>query len=710
METQSPLGTSEHPFLICRKAEYDLLRERASRAPWSDMAAEAGRVLEARRDDSTRRASRGGTGIRDVMGSAALLYVIDPDRRDVYRERIREILDAWPVFLEEVDARWNAGGNRWFATVPPSSGYFNSVLALDVIHDDLPDADLGRYEQSLEAAANWFWAEMRGWGMATFGPRAVWAAYKHEARLPEAMAQYREAVFQQMTEDGVGRNGPEYSHARLNGERTAKYGFMHVAEYTGLDPVYYKSPIMQRFYEWLFSAGCSPFHTFVTFEDSGHGRSFNTFYPQSGAWAAGRFSDLAAAYASRRVTSSKPRFPSDLLVYCIAQPLPEGKTPESRIWTNGGALFYEDDDTQDALMGALWNVDKPSHDHCDANAVYLAGYGEHLLLNSGYNGYGNDVEAFSWQYIHDTAASSNTLMVDGQNHASKGGDGVTEGLLGEGFGYACGRAERALPGAAAHERSFVFVHPGDGTSGYFLMFDEVETEGLDVNLALHPASDDVTAGRPDCEYTWNVKKRKDTDTFLTIFLATPPNDVQLKDGALAGWRESFVGTYLYATYAGGEDKRKQIVTVLFPHDETHAAGAMARISGAGYSGARVDHDAGIVDCAVACDGSEMTCGGVTLQGKAAVWREGEGADGLYFVRKGQNFRSASGMGFSSGDEISLYMKGSEGKVVSPGTAVTFYGPGVSRVRIDGAAAEPEAAGSGWVRVAVPAGTHEVSVS
>ena len=234
METQSPLGTSEHPFLICRKAEYDLLRERASRAPWSDMAAEAGRVLEARRDDSTRRASRGGTGIRDVMGSAALLYVIDPDRRDVYRERIREILDAWPVFLEEVDARWNAGGNRWFATVPPSSGYFNSVLALDVIHDDLPDADLGRYEQGLEAAANWFWAEMRGWGMATFGPRAVWAAYKHEARLPEAMAQYREAVFQQMTEDGVGRNGPEYSHARLNGERTAKYGFMHVAEYTGL--------------------------------------------------------------------------------------------------------------------------------------------------------------------------------------------------------------------------------------------------------------------------------------------------------------------------------------------------------------------------------------------------------------------------------------------------------------------------------------------
>jgi len=699
----------EHPFLICRRRDYGRLCEQATREPWRDFTDEARRVLEATREGEGTSSSRGGTRIRDVMGSAALLYVIDPDRRDAYLGRIRGVLDAWPEFLKAVDERWNAGGNRWFATVPPSSGYFNSVLALDVVHDDLADADLCRYEQSLEATANWFWARMRGWGMATFGPRAIWAAYRGEDRLPEAMAQYRDAVFQQMTEDGVGRNGPEYSHARLNGERTAKYGFMHVAEYTGLDRVYYGSPVLQKYYEWLFSAGCSPFHTFVTFGDSGHGRSFDTFYPESGSWAAGRFSDLAAAYASRRVTSSEPRFPSDLLAYCIAQPLPQGKTPGSRIWTNGGALFYEENDTQDALMGAIWNVDRPSHDHCDANAVYLAGYGEHLLLNSGYNGYGNDAEGSTWGYIHDTAESSNTLMLGGENHTSKGGDGIAEGLLGHRLGYACGRSERALPGEATHERSLVFVHPGDGASGYSVLFDEVQTCGLDVSLALHPASREVVTDTPGCQYTWNVRKRKPSDTFLTVFLATSPDDVVLREGVLAGWRESFVGTYLYATY-GGQEGARQIVTVLFPSDEAHSAGSISRISGQGFTGARVGHGDGIVDCCVASTGMEATCEGVSLQGHAAAWRQTAGAGVFYFVRREKQFRNASGVGFNSEESVSVYMRGSDGKVVSRGTAVTFHRPGVCQVYVDGAAAEPEAGGSGWVRVRIPPGTHDVNLS
>jgi hypothetical protein len=328
-----------HPFLICQKSEYDTLRERASQSPYKDFIEEAHRVVERLNYEPDTHVGARGTRIRDLMGASALLYVVDAVGRDTHRERITGILEQWPQFTADAAARWDAGGNRWTATVPPSSGFFKTVLALDVIHDDLSDTDRERYETYLQEMVEWFWETMRGWGMATFGPRAVWAAYKNEDRLEIAMQQYRDAVFDQMTRDGVGLNGPEYSHARLNGERTAKYGFLHVAEYTGLDTSFYIDFRLKWYYEWLFSAGCTPFNSFVTFGDSGHGRGFNSFYPQSGAWAASKFSTLAAEYAANRVGLAQPRYPSDLLIYCIAEPLPEKRIPQSRLWNDGGRCF-----------------------------------------------------------------------------------------------------------------------------------------------------------------------------------------------------------------------------------------------------------------------------------------------------------------------------------------------------------------------------------
>lgn len=562
----------EHPFLICRKTDYPSLRDRATEAPWSSIISQARKLLAERQYDPQQSVTARGTQIRDIAGAAALLHLIEPDD-DTNLQRIVGLLDAWPAYLEDIDRQWNAPGNRWLATVPPSSGFFNTVLALDLIHDGLSFADLDRHEKTLQAVADWFWEVDRGWAMATYGPRAIWAAYRDEARLLEALAQYRNAVFEQMTDDGVGRNGPEYSHARPNGERTAKYGFMHVAEHTGLDPVYYDSPQLARFYEWLFSAGCSPFNSYVTFADSGHGRSFASFYPQSGAWAAGRFSPLAAEYAAHRITSSAPPPPGDLLAYCIAQPLPTSRIPQSRIWSDGGALFYEQNDSQNALMGALWNVETPGHHHRDANAVYLAGYGEHLLLNSGYNGYGNDAEGFPWEYINDTAESSNTLTIGDHNHLCQGADGVTESLLTDRLDYVSARADRAFPRGVAHGNDIV-------------------------------------------------------DSALESSATTP-----------------------------------------------------------------------------------VTVDATSFHGRAAVYRQNAENLDFYFVRQGRSFSSGSHrIGFESSDPLSIYMKGTKGRIISPGATVTLYHPALSRIQIDGWEITPEETGDGWARFPIPIGTHDVSLS
>jgi hypothetical protein len=698
----------EYPFLICKKADYPSLRNRATEAPWSAIILQAHKLLTERQYDPQQSVTARGIQIRDIAGAAALLHLINPDD-DTYLQRIIELLDAWPAYLEDIDRQWNAPGNRWLATVPPSSGFFNTVLALDLIHDDLSFADLDRHEETLQAVADWFWEIDRGWAMATYGPRAVWAAYKDESRLFEALSQYRNAVFEQMTADGVGRNGPEYSHARLNGERTAKYGFMHVAEHTGLDPVYYDSPQLARFYEWLFSAACSPFNSYVTFADSGHGRAFASFYPQSGAWAAGRFSPLAAEYAAHRITSSTPPSPGDLLAYCIAQPLPAGKIPQSRIWTDGGALFYEQNDSQDALMGALWNVETPGHHHRDANAIYLAGYGEHLLLNSGYNGYGNAAEGFPWAYINDTAESSNTLTIGDQNHLCQGADGVTESLLSDRLNYVSARADRAFPDDTAHDRSFLFVHPQDGAGGYFLLCDEISTDE-DAHLFLHPASHDVTCNDPNCAYTWNVKHRKPTDTFLTLFLATPPAATQLKDGALAGWNKSFVGKYLHATYAGDPDKR--LLTLLFPHDADHPQATLSRLSAPSCTGATIDHGNDIADHALESSGTTpITVGDTTLHGRFSVYRQNAGNLDFYFVRQGRSFSSTTlRIGFESSTPITIYMEGTEGRIISSGAMITLHHPLLSHIRINDWEVTPEETGDGWARFSILAGTHDISLS
>jgi len=552
---------------------------------------------------------------------------------------------------------------------------------LDLIHDDLSESDLTRYETSLQEMVEWFWEKMRGWGMATFGPRAIWAAYKSEDRLDEAMQQYRDAVFDQMTNHGVGVNGPEYSHARLNGERTAKYGFMHVAEYTGLDKSFYKDFRLKWYYEWLFSAGCTPFNTFVTFSDSGHGRGFNTFYPQSGAWAAGKFSTLAAEYAAHRVASAQPRYPSDLLVYCIAEPLPEKRTPQSRLWQDGGALFYEKNDTQDALLGALWNVHAPSHSHRDANAIYLAGYGEHLLINSGYNGYGNDSEGFPCAYISDTAESSNTLLINNQNHLEKGADGLIEGLLTDHINYACGLADRAFEGNAQHKRALIFIPPQDNTPGYYLLIDQVENTNQPINLALHPASANVDTLSPNTEYTWNVKSRKETDTFLTLYLGTEPQAVELKDGALAGWGKCFVGKYLYATYTNSP-----IITVLFPHNEIHGKAQMTRTE----NGVQIQHTNGVID--------QVTHNSFVRHNNKHTF---------YFAKQSTVFQDGD-IGFSSDKPITLCMQGQTGHIVSPGTAVTFHHPNVQKVKIDGETFASENTSNG-MRVIVPQGTCKIEL-
>jgi hypothetical protein len=708
-----------HPFLIVKESEYAVLRARANRYPWSGMKKQAGRECAGLSYSSTASIAAKGVRIRDIMGSCSLMYVLDPDERATYRRRMETVLDAWPAVLEQMEREYPKSKNRWSQVVPPSSGFFNSVLALDVIHDDLSSTTLARYESSMDSVAEWYWAADRGWGTATYGARAVWATYQGDvARRTTAAQQYHQQYLAWLTPDGAFKDGPEYALARNGGERSAKQGYLYVAEYTGVDPTYYADPRVRSFMEWLMGFAFGPFNGMVGFGDSGVlGRDLNTFKPGTAVFAAGRFSPQAAASAARHVAAGINTMPGDLLSYSVTTAAPvQARGPQSRVWPASGAAFWQRSQSTNALMGALWNPSiTPSqvtaHMHREVNALYIAGYGEALLLNSGYNGYGKGALGTSWSEIHSTAKASNTVVLGGANHLTAAGDGVTDYLTGNGLEYASGVGDKIYPGEAAHVRNFIMVQPQDKKNGYFLSIDDVHgaPAGRTVDIYFHPASASVKTVAAGQEYRWAVSRRKSTRTYLSVFLGTRPTRTALPKSVIAGWDKSIVARSLDARFVTDAAGGRQVVTVLVPHDGTHAKPALKRLSGLGYTGARVAQGA-FKDYAVAAGGRTVSVGGTTLTADSAVFRRHGEKTSFYFIRRGRAFDGGDGQGVVSDQPVSVHMRGRSGSVAAlVPTVVTFRRPGVRRITVDGLPASATAVPGGLQLLVLP-GHHTIVLS
>ena len=708
--------TLAHPFLIVKKSEYAALRARADRYPWSGMKKQARQDCAGLSYASRATITRKGVRIRDIMGSCSLMYVLDPGRRPTYRKKMGTVLAAWPAVLKQMKKEYPKSKNRWLQVVPPSSGYFNSVLALDVIHDDLSKSTLAKYESALDDVAEWYWETDRGWGTATYGARAIWATYQGDvSRQTVAAQQYRQQYLDWLTPDGAFKDGAEYAMARNGGERSAKQGFLYVAEHTGIDPTYYDDPRIRSSMEWLMGFAYGPFNGMVGFGDAGAlGRDLNTFRPPTAVFAAGRFSPQAAAGAARHIAAGIDTVPGDLLSYSVTTAAPvKPKGPESRVWPASGAAFWQHSQSTNALMGALWNpqiepAQVTAHMHRDVNALYIAGYGEPLLLNSGYNGYGKGAKGASWSSIHSSARSSNTVALDGANHLTAAGDGVADYLVGDGLDYASGMGDKIYSGAAAHIRNFVMVQPQNKKNGYFISIDDVQgaLAGQAVDVFFHPASASVKTVAAGQEYRWAVSRRKAKPTYLSIFLGTPAAKTTVRKGVIAGWQKSISARSLDARFTTDAAGQRRVVTVLFPHDGRHAKAAMRRLSGAGYTGARVTQGA-IKDYAIASDGRSVSRGGATLTADAAVFRRHGKKTSFYFIRGGLAFDGGDGQGVTSDQPVSVHMRGKSGSIMAAApSAVTYRHPDITTITIDGKVASPTLV-PGGLQVAIPTGLHKI---
>jgi len=402
----------------------------------------------------------------------------------------------------------------------------------------------------------------------------------------------------------------------------------------------------------------------------------------------------------------------------MTEPLRSPIKPLSTVWPDGSAVFWENNASSLSLQAALWNPKSASdHNHNDVNAIHLSAFGESIIRNVGYNGWGAGCAGATWSYVHDTAVSNNVVLVSGKDHTAKYGSGISSSFTNLLFDFASGGSGSALP-KKTHNRNLIFIHPQDGAGGYYAILDEVSSlSGQDiVNVALHPDSNNYSITSDKTEYNWTVNHYSGNDAKVAIFLGTTPTKVEIKDGALCGQESagdiSIVGKYLYSSYKPDSGSSiKNIVTIIYPHNADNSKSTMTRVSASGMTGATSAH-ASSTDYFLESNGlTTISYSGISFRGVATIYRKNSVDETkFYFVRKGRSFNDGSPVrqGFDSAfSDITFYTREGSGSIISPGTDVTFYHPNITGVRLNGSSQAVLLSGNGWVKINVPNGTHKI---
>jgi hypothetical protein len=680
--------TAEHPFLICERSQFPELRDRADREPWATMAADAADRVEA---GIEYEPGPSGVELNRYVGARALLYLLQPERRAAHADRVREAIVEGLAAVEFDPAQ------DWSGTVPPMGAAFVCILALDVVHDDLTPEEIQACEATVERQIGRIDRE-GSWPAARYGTHGTWAIYTGERTDPDDA--FYENYVTQMTDDGVTTVSPGYAFARLgSGDgRPQKTGYADVLQFTGIDERYYDHRRLARFYRWLYSASVNPAKEYHLFGDVAP-----NWEPPNATllWRVGRFDRQAARYAAWFLEDEEP--PGHLLSYVLMdEPLPEPEVPGSQLFEDGEAVFREPADDPRGLGSALYDITENAewHTHEEVNAVACSAYGNRLLVNGGWLG---DETRPPWK--------NNTLAIDGRRHEQKTGAGLTEGLLADGFDYACGDSGAAL-GDEAFRRSLVQVH-GDGErGGYFAVFDEVDAAaGATIHSYLQLATESEPEERAAGEYRAAVDHHAEVDGVeLAVLYATEPRSVDadlVPSGTLERNPDAGRHYRLETRYDAGDAGQRRIATVLFPSDEAAPGAVLKRIRGDGYTGGTVDFE-DATDVVFESDGDErVEAHGVAARARAVVCRQ-HGDGGFYFARRGTELTRRD-RGFESTAPVSIFVGGRDGAVTSPdGAEVTLRHPGATGVRVDGRAVE-QTAGSDRIRFDLPPGRHDLAI-
>ncbi|MFY0715266.1 hypothetical protein J1D01_16510 [Seonamhaeicola sp. NFXS20] len=680
---------------------------------------------------------------RDVMGANALAYILDPANKIRYVNAIKKKFETRIQTMKI--------GTGAATSSVPSHELFYAVLALDVIRYDLDSAVLSKYE-------NWLEEKIMALVIGKWDPHA-WAMrmlyYKYlgdETNFLAAKKEFDIGLSEHyMPNDGVSPAGNGYCVQRWNSiERAAKNTTPDILEYMGFKEYYSNSGII-GLKEFMYGYAVAPFGRILLYGDSRNTESQKPWDIEEGniilsphIVSAARYSTKAYKYAmwTLREGAGVPKgtIKGHLSNYIILAGTAANNNPiefntndaelaPSRLFKNYAVLKSKEQSTN-ALYMSMLNLtgNTEYHTHYETNALALAGYGEILLRNAGYNGPNVDVTidgaTATFDFMHSNSESANTLMIGGKRHTSKVGSGTTEGFVGNNIEYFRGSSSKAIEGT--HHRDVVFIQPSNHVNGYYVVMDHVTTNNAadNINVVWHPNAATLNIIKNETEYFSEIKIEKgdagpriysENKVTLTTFLGTAPTSVEIKktaNQARSGY--GYAADYMYANY-NTTNQQADILTVFFPGDKTHQTGDLKRIVKGNYTGSKITQEK-VVDVALTSNGeTKVKYGSETFQGENIFYRKASGKFISYFV-KGKSFTSKKHIqtGFKSDDSVVVYMnvintQQLKGRIISHGTRVTFYAPGISTIKLDGVKVPVDISEPNSISVNIPKGTFVIEL-
>jgi len=651
---------THHPFLIVKKDQFQSLRDMAAGEPWKSMKADA-------ISRSTAGSSNDPYKLQEYVGAAALAYILDVEDSTIHAERVRDaILNKYSeVHLDEKD--------NWGGVVKPLGSFFSAILALDIVYNALSYADIQACETVISSQI--FKVDREGsWKTVRYGTHGTWDIYKGDRSDPDD--KYYNATMFQITPDGVSPVTNHYAWERVGGgnSRVSKSGYMDVLEFTGIDNRYYNNERIQKFQRWLFGSSINCAKEMAIFGDMLPTQGIGNYMLQRRVV---NFDMEAAGYAAWYLDGI-PAIGHMLTYILPRQALPAPIVPSSKFYENGGAFFREKEDDPNGLHAVLYNIKSQDewHTHYEVNGLSLSGYGNRLLVNGGR--LGAPVRA---------ANLNNTLTINGDNHDSRLGGGITEGFTSVGLDFAVGSDGPSLSGKS-HNRNLILVHANNGVKGYFITFDEVSATASDkVNNNLHPANQtSVVEVSTLEEYTAKIDHYPSVSgTSVCFYYVSPPLEVNIEKSQSAvpdrypGYPDH---NRLEAVYDLDAEGYRNLATVIFPFSMTNAKADFQKISGENFNGCSVSQG-GVSDFVYKSSAEDtIHSGDIHFQGDFSLARNADNSTSFYLVKKGQYF-SANNVGFESDSPVTIYAMGKEGVIISEGsTTIKLSGPGIESIQFD----------------------------
>ena len=437
------LSAASHPFLFLKSTDFEEVATRIRSDRWRPLWNAA--VDKWDNDFS-------GSNWQDMsrqLSYAMILYVGDPDNAARYRSKIVAVIDRWPSLMSSF-------GSDHTNTVGPSNAVFNSIVALDLVYNDLDAADRDRAEGHIQRVVDWYEDNTRiPWRLSRWGVLTIWALYREDEQdLANFMAGYNDYLLKaSMMEDGSWNQSPGYLGARILANRLAKAHTIDALEFNDRFN-YYQNQQMRDLIEWMGSFAFTPFGGYTRFGDTGSIRSSN-IASNNFLFRAGRYGDKLGGIGqwllNRRFVESYGRpmpWTRDrsnfLTLVMLPDRDPDPVMPSSLLKDLSGAALWDRTDSSEALSGVLYSLVRENdhesgygHAHQNTNSIDLVAYGEHIIANSGVDYVGRDGQGFDWPgYTPDNgrwyhAYMQNSVLIGASNdHVENEGGGLLAGVVG----------------------------------------------------------------------------------------------------------------------------------------------------------------------------------------------------------------------------------------------------------------------------------------